>query len=292
MKVISSVAELQHELGSFDKEQVALVPTIGCLHEGHVSLIEKATRLADIVVVSIYVNPTQFAQGEDLAIYPRPLDKDLAICEEQGVDFVFHPDNLYPEDGAQVSLSVGALSQRLCGETRKGHFDGVASVVNMLFNIVNPHIAIFGEKDFQQLTIIQRMVSDLYMSVEVIGAGTVREVDGLAKSSRNTYLSEQERKQAAEISAALKLMQYAAANGISLEKALDKAHQHLQRFDIKPEYLEVCFADSLLPADSFATNKPLRALIAANIGATRLIDNMPLCPASSHQISEDNPLCA
>jgi pantoate--beta-alanine ligase len=208
------------------------------------------------------------------------------------VDFVFHPDNLYPDDGAQVSLSVGELSQRLCGKTRQGHFAGVATVVNILFNIVKPHIAIFGEKDFQQLTIIQRMVSDLYMSVEVIAAETVREADGLAKSSRNTYLSEQERKQAAEISTALKLMQDAAAHGESLKQALDKAHQHLQAFDITPEYLEVCFADSLLPAASFATDKPLRAFIAAHIGTTRLIDNMPLCPASSQQISKDNPLCA
>ncbi len=192
MKVISDIAQLQHHLASFDKEQIALVPTMGCLHEGHISLIQKAKRLADIVVVSIYVNPLQFGANEDLDNYPKPLEQDLSACEAEGVDFVFTPEQLYPEGSIQVGLHVNDLSQNLCGVSRPSHFDGVVTVVNILFNIVRPHLAIFGEKDFQQLTIIQRMVSDLYMGIEVIGAETVRETDGLAKSSRNRYLNDDE----------------------------------------------------------------------------------------------------
>ncbi len=293
MKVISSITELQHELASFDKEQVALVPTMGCLHEGHISLIQKAKRLADIVVVSIYVNPLQFGVNEDLDSYPRTLETDIAMCEREGVNFIFHPQNLYPEDGIQVGLHVGGLSQGLCGASRQGHFDGVVTVVNILFNIIQPQLAIFGEKDFQQLAIIRRMVADLHMPVEVIGAETVREEDGLAKSSRNTYLNAEQRKQAAEISTALTLMQQAATEGLSLEDTLDIALAHLKQFDIQPEYLEICYTDSLLPAQSLDTDKPLRALIAAKVGSTRLIDNMPLCPTTAaNPDPEDNPLCA
>ncbi len=293
MKVISSITELQHELASFDKEQVALVPTMGCLHEGHISLIQKAKRLADIVVVSIYVNPLQFGANEDLDSYPRTLEADIAVCENEGVDFIFHPQNLYPEHGTQVGLHVDSLSQRLCGASRQGHFDGVVTVVNILFNIVQPQLAIFGEKDFQQLTIIQRMASDLHMPVEVIGAETVREEDGLAKSSRNTYLNAEQRTKAAEISTALSLMQQAVAESLSLEEVLETGLAHLKKFDIQPEYLEICYADSLQPTQSLDTDKPLRALIATKVGSTRLIDNMPLCPTTAaNPDPEDNPLCA
>ncbi len=293
MKVISSIAELRHELASFDKEQVALVPTMGCLHEGHISLIQKARRLADIVVVSIYVNPMQFGQHEDFDRYPRTLEADIAICEQEGVDFIFQPQNLYPEDGLQVSLCVGSLAQRLCGISRKGHFDGVATVVNMLFHIVQPQLAIFGEKDFQQLAMIRRMVTDLHIPVEIIGSETVREKDGLAKSSRNTYLNAEQRKQAAEISTALTLMQQAAAQGLSLEHTLETGLTHLQANHIQPEYLEICYADSLLPVQSLDTNRPLRALVAATIGNTRLIDNMPICPDTpANPNTEEHPLCA
>ena len=293
MKVISSIAELRHELASFDKEQIALVPTMGCLHEGHISLIQKARRLADIVVVSIYVNPMQFGANEDFDRYPRTLEADIAICEQEGVDFIFQPQNLYPEDGLQVSLCVGSLAQRLCGISRKGHFDGVATVVNILFHIVQPQLAIFGEKDFQQLAIIRRMVADLHMPVEIIGAETVREEDGLAKSSRNTYLNLEQRRQATEISTALSLMQQAATEGLSLEHTLEIGLTHLKAFDIQPEYLEICYADSLLPVQSLDTNRPLRALVAATIGNTRLIDNMPICPDTpANPNTEERPLCA
>jgi len=276
MKVVSSIAELQHLLGSFDKEQIALVPTMGCLHEGHVSLIEKAKRLADVVVVSIYVNPLQFSKGEDLDVYPRPFEQDINTCKDAGADIVFHPDNLYPEQGIQVGLHVNALSHRLCGASRPGHFDGVVTVVNILFNIIRPHLAIFGEKDFQQLSIIRRMVSDLHMSVEVIGAPTIRELDGLAKSSRNKYLSDDEKLQAAEISTMLHLMQAQAKSGGTLQCILETGHQHLEKFDIQVEYLEICDEASLEPLLTISPNQAARILIAARVGATRLIDNMPL----------------
>ena len=293
MKVIHSVSELQHLLGSFDKEQIALVPTMGCLHEGHVSLIEKAKRLADIVVVSIYINPLQFGENEDLEEYPRPLAQDLKICKEQGVDFVFNPNNLYPEGGIQVGLHVNELSNRLCGSSRQGHFDGVVTVVNILFNIVQPQLAIFGEKDFQQLTIIQRMVSDLHMPVEVVGAETVRETNGLAKSSRNTYLNSNERKQAAEISTALKRMQQQAMKGDNLEGTIQTATKHLQQHGIIPEYLEICHTHTLLPVSTLKNNKPMRAFIAVTIGKTRLIDNMPICIAQkgSEITVEEDTIC-
>jgi len=276
MKVVHSIHELQHLLGSFDKEQIALVPTMGCLHEGHVSLIEKAKRLADVVVVSIYVNPLQFAQGEDLDVYPRPYQQDINTCNAAGVDIVFHPDNLYPERGIQVGLHVNELSKRLCGASRLGHFDGVVTVVNILFNIVRPHLAVFGEKDFQQLTILRRMVSDLHMCVEVVGSSTVRENNGLAKSSRNQYLSATEKLQAAQISTALGFMQAQALNGETLEKIFQTGREHLAKFQIEVEYLEICDESTLEPLPNVKTDQSGRILIAAHIGSTRLIDNMPL----------------
>jgi len=276
MKVVKSIAELQHILGSFDKEQIALVPTMGCLHEGHVSLIEKAKRLADVVVVSIYVNPLQFSKGEDLDVYPRPFEQDINACKTAGVDIVFHPDNLYPDQGIQVGLHVNTLSHRLCGASRPGHFDGVVTVVNILFNIVRPHLAVFGEKDFQQLSIIRRMVSDLHMSVEVIGAPTIRELDGLAQSSRNKYLSDDEKLQAAEISTALGLMQLKAIDGLTVKDILEAGQQHLEKFDIQIEYLEICNETFLEPLLTIHPTQAARILVAARIGKTRLIDNMPL----------------
>ncbi|MDQ6989121.1 MAG: pantoate--beta-alanine ligase, partial [Mariprofundaceae bacterium] len=213
MKVIESSADIRHVLGAYHKENIAFVPTMGCLHEGHLSLIRQAKRLADIVVVSIYVNPLQFGQGEDLEHYPQPFDQDAKLCAAAGVDILFHPHDLYPEQGLQVALHVCDLQHRLCGASRKGHFDGVVTVVNILFNLIQPQIAIFGEKDFQQLSIIRRMVADLHMPIEIIEGETVREADGLAKSSRNRYLNEAEREQAAELSTALNLMVQAAKQG-------------------------------------------------------------------------------
>ncbi len=276
MKIITSAAELQHLLGSYKQDQIALVPTMGCLHEGHLSLIRKAKQMADIVVVSIYVNPLQFAAHEDLNSYPRPFADDAELCEAEGVDIIFHPENLYPEAGIQVGLHVNSLSNTLCGASRPGHFDGVVTVVNILFNIVQPNIAIFGEKDFQQLTIISHMVSDLFMPVQIVAAETVRESDGLAKSSRNRYLSTQQRQLAAQIPACLHLMQQAAATAASVEALLQLGLNHLQQHGISVDYLGVYREQSLLPATTLHCKEPLRIFIAAPIGPARLIDNMPL----------------
>lgn len=289
MKTITLASELQHQLASFDKERIALVPTMGCLHEGHISLIRKAKRLADIVVVSIYVNPLQFGANEDFEQYPKPFEHDAQICEQEGVDFLFHPQDLYPENGIQVGLTVGSLSQQLCGQSRTGHFDGVATVVNILFNIVQPHIAIFGEKDFQQLSILRRMVADLHITVEVVGSETVREEDGLARSSRNRYLSARERQQAAALAAALRLMQDAVLQkGLGMQQTLTIGLEHLQQHNIKLDYLEICNEQTLTPVPSFETKQPLRIFIAAYIGSARLIDNVPLY---DHHTNKDK-ICA
>jgi len=287
MKVLSDITALQMALALHSHERIALVPTMGCLHEGHASLMKKAKRLADIVVVSIYVNPLQFGANEDLSRYPKPFENDLAVCEAEGVDYIFHPQNLYPEHGLQVSLKVGELSQVLCGASRPGHFDGVVTVVNILFNIVRPHIAVFGAKDFQQLTIIRRLVSDLYLPVEIIECKTIRENSGLAKSSRNQYLSDVERDQASAISQALLMMQQAALNGSDLEAILSVGNNHLSAHQIKPEYLEVRNTITLQPIQTLAETHQAQIFIAAPVGSARLIDNMPLLPNKA----EEETLC-
>jgi len=286
MNVCEQASELQHHLGNFRSEQIALVPTMGCLHEGHIALIRQAKRLADVVVVSIYVNPLQFGKNEDFSAYPQTWQQDLAICEAEGVDFVFHPDSLYhdnlcPASGLQVGLHVNSLSQHLCGLSRPGHFDGVVTVVNILFNIVQPNIAVFGEKDFQQLSIIQRMTTDLYMPIQIIAGETVREADGLAKSSRNVYLNEQQRIQAAQIPATLHFMQQTAKETDDYEQTMLAGQQHLQKHAISPEYLQICHKQSLEPVNTLENKEYLRIFIAAPIGSARLIDNMPLIAPSS-----------
>lgn len=276
MKIIRSIAELQLELGNYTLEQIGLVPTMGCLHEGHLSLIRKAKLLSDIVVVSIYVNPLQFAAHEDLDSYPKPFADDAELCLQEGVDIIFHPTNLYPEQGIAVGLHVQQLNQQLCGASRLGHFDGVATVVCILLNIIRPSLAIFGEKDFQQLSIIRRMVSDLYMPIEIITGETIRETDGLAKSSRNRYLNALARKKASHLFGCLTLVREKVTQGLSIPDALSAGLFYLQQQDIQPEYLSICSEHTLQPANQFIGVTPLRIFIAANIGSARLIDNIPL----------------
>ncbi|HXH63917.1 MAG TPA: pantoate--beta-alanine ligase [Mariprofundaceae bacterium] len=275
MKTIETVSGLRRELQARrNGNRVALVPTMGCLHEGHMSLIRLARELADVVVVSIYVNPLQFGPSEDFSAYPRPFADDERACLEAGVDLLFHPQNLYPEGGPQVSLHVAGLDDVLCGATRPGHFDGVATVVAILFNIVQPDVAVFGEKDWQQLAIIRRMASDLAMPVAVIGATIVREPDGLAMSSRNRYLGEEERQQAAGLFRALQAMHTAAQAGEeSLELLLDIGRDSLKEDGIEPEYLEIRDAETLQEPKP---GRAARAFVAARIGTARLIDNMAL----------------
>jgi len=276
MNVIETTAELRRILAPVRSQQhIAFVPTMGCLHEGHLSLMRKARRLADIVIVSIYVNPMQFGPNEDFDAYPRTFEADAALCEKEGVDIIFPPHNLSPADGLRISLKVDELDNCLCGAARPGHFDGVVTVVNMLFNIVQPDIAIFGEKDWQQLSIIRCMGDDLQMNIEIIGEPTYREADGLAMSSRNRYLSPDERNLAPRLHEVLQYMRDAFEQGESSAAALIRqGRAKLADAAIEPEYLEIRDANSLQSVTTIET--PCRILIAAKIGSARLIDNIPL----------------
>jgi len=273
MKVIEDVSWLRHELAAVRGERVAFVPTMGCLHDGHLSLIRKAKKLADVVVVSIYVNPLQFGPNEDLARYPRPFAEDAHRCQAEGVDFLFHPTKLYDNDGPAVTLHVAAgLADCLCGTHRPGHFDGVATVVNLLFNIVQPDVALFGEKDWQQLTIIRRMVHDGCLPVEVVAAPIVRESDGLAMSSRNRYLTPTQRQQATALNQILRQMQAQLQQGEQHSNVLIKAGKHmLQQQGLDAEYLEIRDENTLQPITTIK-QQPARAFIAVRVGDTRLID--------------------
>jgi pantoate--beta-alanine ligase len=257
-------------------ERIAFVPTMGALHVGHVSLLSAARKLADRVVLSIFVNPTQFGPKEDLARYPRDLDGDLAKAAGAGTDAAFVPEakDMYPPD-AQTFVDVREVSQGLCGERRPGHFTGVATVVCKFFNIVRPHLAIFGEKDFQQLAVIRRMVADLNLPVEILGEPTMRESDGLAMSSRNAYLSPSERARALAISQGLSAARGCFAAGERDPMALvGVAMAALKdRVDLV-DYVEIRDASSLRPVERL--ERPAVILAAAYVGATRLIDNMRL----------------
>jgi len=272
MKVIEDTSWLRHELAAVRGERVAFVPTMGCLHDGHLSLIRKAKKLADVVVVSIYVNPLQFGPNEDLMRYPRPFAEDARHCQAEGVDLLFHPTRLYDDAGAAVTLHIAGLADCLCGVHRPGHFDGVATVVNLLFNIVQPDVALFGEKDWQQLTIIRRMVHDSYLPVDVVAAPIVRESDGLAMSSRNRYLTPTQRQQAAALNQALRHMQAQLQQGEQHSHVLIQAGHHmLQQQGLNAEYLEIR-DENTLQAITTIKQQPARAFIAVRVGDTRLID--------------------
>ena len=293
MRIARTSAEIRSQLASLraSGKTVAFVPTMGCLHAGHLSLIEQARQEADIVVVSIYVNPLQFGPNEDLDAYPRTFEADRAACAAAGVDAIFYPSTLYPAGGSEVTLRVGGLADCLCGASRPGHFDGVATVVNILFNIVQPDVAIFGEKDWQQLAIIRRMAADLHMTPKIVGVATMREPDGLAMSSRNRYLCATDRSRALALSAALTSMQQAAVQGYNeVEFLLKKGREILAEAGIEPEYLEVRDSVSLTPLahlDDRPEAPPARAFVAARVGAARLIDNMPLDSGEITTTTED-----
>jgi pantoate--beta-alanine ligase len=257
-------------------ERIALVPTMGALHRGHLSLLAEARRRAQRVVLSIFVNPMQFGPQEDLAKYPRDLPGDLAKAASVGCDLAFVPDpaGMYSPD-FQTAIEVREVSQGLCGARRPGHFVGVATVVCKLLNIVRPHVALFGEKDFQQLAVIRRMGVDLNLPVEIVGLPTVRELDGLALSSRNSYLSASDRQRAGALYAGLSAAKALADKGerrasVLLDVAMAEIAGRVDRVD----YLEVRAADDLKPLDS--TDRPAVMLVAALVGGTRLIDNLRL----------------
>jgi pantoate--beta-alanine ligase len=251
---------------------IGFVPTMGALHAGHKSLIERARRENDVVVVSIYVNPTQFGPGEDFEKYPHMLDADKQLCGEAGADYIFAPENLY-QKGARTWVEVGELEDVLCGLSRPGHFRGVATVVTKLLNIVQPDRAYFGRKDAQQLVIIQRMVADLDIPCQIVPCDIVREADGLAMSSRNRYLSASERKQALALSRALTYCRNEVGRGERDAIILmgEMAEILSQQPDLEIDYVAIVDAHTL--EDIKKMEGDVLVALAAKVGATRLIDN-------------------
>ena len=276
MQIVNTVEEVRRQVKAWRKEgqSVGLVPTMGYLHEGHKSLIDAAVRDNDRVVVSVFVNPTQFAPNEDLESYPRDLERDAALCEAAGASLIFHPEpsEMYHE-GYSTFVDMRTLTQVLCGKTRPIHFSGVCTVVSKLFHIVTPDRAYFGQKDAQQLAVIRHMVEDLNFDIEIVGCPIIREEDGLAKSSRNTYLNEEERKQAVILSQALKegqeLIRQGERNAETVKKAIREKIETMPLANI--DYVEIV---------NFKTFENITELqgefltaVAVYIGKTRLIDN-------------------
>ncbi|MCC5880260.1 MAG: pantoate--beta-alanine ligase [Idiomarina sp.] len=259
-------------------ETVAFVPTMGNLHSGHLKLVRHASALADHVIVSIYVNPMQFGANEDLDAYPRTLDADMQALVALNVSAVFTPGtpDMYPRGiEAQTAIEVPAISDVLCGASRPGHFRGVATIVNKLFNMVQPDIAVFGKKDYQQLQVIRRMVEDLSMPVDIQGVETEREESGLAKSSRNGYLSDQQKRQAAVIYAQLVTAgQRVLSNAQDFPKIEQQANQEIAQAGLTPEYFSIRRCRDLSTAQPGDAANELVIVAAAKLGTTRLIDNL------------------
>ncbi len=276
MKIVKTISEVRNSVKEWKKQglSIGLVPTMGYLHEGHKSLIERAHKENDVVVVSDFVNPVQFGPNEDLATYPRDLERDAKLCEEAGAALLFNPepDEMYFED-FHTYVNMESLSDELCGKTRPTHFRGVCTVVSKLFNIVTPDRAYFGQKDAQQLAIIRRMVRDLNFDIEIVSCPIIREKDGLAKSSRNTYLNEEERKAALILSKAVKLGMELAENG---EKSADKIVSEMKKLiETEPlakiDYVKAVDANSIEIISEM--KPPVLVAMAVYIGKTRLIDN-------------------
>ncbi len=278
MQDAQALADRERALG----RRIGLVPTMGALHDGHMALVHEARRRTDSVWVSIFVNPTQFGANEDLSRYPRPLDADLARCREAGVDVVFlpSPEEMYPT-GAQTWVLVTELTQPLCGRDRPGHFRGVTTIVTKLFLAAKPHVAVFGEKDFQQLAVLRRMTRDLGFDVEIVGAPIVREADGVALSSRNAYLDGPTRREARALHRALDAAERAVATGERRHEAI----LHLATLELEKapsadvDYVELRCAESLEPAPPRLDGATLLALAVrfpTPTGGVRLIDNRVL----------------
>jgi pantoate--beta-alanine ligase len=263
-------------------ESIALVPTMGALHEGHLSLIALAKAKADRVVVSIFVNPIQFGPREDFSIYPRDEAGDLKKLGNAGVDLVFAPETpaMYPQ-GFKTLIKIGDLTEGLCGAARPNHFDGVATVVAKLLMQCGPDIAIFGEKDYQQLLVVKQLVRDLNIPVEIIGAPIVREADGLALSSRNVYLSPEHRKIAPLLHQTISGVAADLAQGRGCDDAVVAARFKLDAAGFRVDYVAVRDPDTLRPLSGPV--KRARVLAAANLGKTRLIDNVPMPPAATNR---------
>ena len=276
MEIVKTIAEVRTQVKAWKKEglSVGLVPTMGFLHEGHKSLIERAVKENDRVVVSDFVNPTQFGPTEDLGSYPRDLERDAKLCKEAGAALLFNPevDEMYFEDRSTF-VNMDGLTKELCGKSRPIHFQGVCTVVSKLFNIVTPDKAYFGQKDAQQLAVIKRMVRDLNFDIEIVGCPIIREEDGLAKSSRNTYLSEEERRAAVVLSQALKIGKEMVEQGETDVKKVKNAI--CEKINTEPlakiDYVEIVDFDSIEPVETIESS--ILTAIAVYIGKTRLIDN-------------------
>ncbi len=272
--VISSVIKLAEQIKIFQnlKKTIAFVPTMGGLHQGHLSLVDIAKKKADIVVVSIFVNPTQFGKNEDFDKYPNTLANDKYLLEERGVNVIFTPsiNEIYPK-GYQTNVEVSEIANLLCGASRPGHFQGVVQVVKRLFEIVKPNVAVFGEKDYQQLMIIKDMVERYQMDIAIISAPIVREADGLAMSTRNQYLSKQERQIAPRVYQTLQQMKKSIQLSESITTVATQAKHNLRQ-DFKLDYLEILDANTLKQITDNTTN--IAVLCAVFLGSTRLIDNI------------------
>jgi len=283
MEVIESISEMKNLAKKWKRQglSIGFVPTMGYLHEGHLALVRRIKELSDRVVVSIFVNPIQFAPGEDYQRYPRDLERDKAFLEKEGVDVLFSPkaQEMYPP-GFQTYVEVKELSSGLCGRYRSGHFIGVATVVLKLFNILQPDIAVFGEKDYQQLKVIQRMVQDLNLDVKIIPHPTVREEDGLAMSSRNTYLSPEERKSAIALYKALNLAEELINQGERRVATLkEKLKEFIESFPYtKVQYIEFVHPETLKEVER--VDEPTLLALAVFVGKARLIDNKIIVPKS------------
>ncbi len=281
MIIVRTIADMQRRSDDWraSGKTIGLAPTMGYLHEGHLSLMREARSDCDVVVVSNFVNPAQFGPGEDLDTYPRDFEGDEAKCRTEGVDAVFYPpaEEMYPE-GYSTYVEVGGLSEILCGVSRPDHFRGVATICAKLFNCAKPHRAYFGEKDYQQLVIIKKMVADLNMDLEVVGLPTVRESDGLAMSSRNEYLSPEERKRAVALFGSLVAAKKSIEQGERDPRRIEEIVREKLK-DAEPcevDYVEIRDADTLGGIGSI--DRPAVVAMAVKIGAARLIDNMVLSP--------------
>lgn len=274
MKVIKKIDELKEVLKDFKSEgkSIGLVPTMGFLHKGHASLIKKAVEENDIVVVSDFVNPIQFGPNEDLEAYPRDINADSKLCEDLGADFIFNPEPSEMYHDKKAFVDIEGLSDNLCGARRAGHFRGVCTVCTKLFNIVGPDKAYFGQKDAQQLSIIKKLVFDLNIPVEIVACPIVREDDGLAMSSRNTYLSTDERKAALCLSKSIFEGEKMAKEGASVKEVLEKMKEIISSEKLaKIDYIQAVDLETIKDVDNF--NKDTLVAIAVYIGKTRLIDN-------------------
>ncbi|MGI0118898.1 pantoate--beta-alanine ligase [Zooshikella sp. RANM57] len=277
MKTVHSIQAIRDfvQAAKTEGKRIAFVPTMGNLHAGHLSLVHKAQEQADVVIVSIYVNPLQFGASEDLESYPRTLAEDQAQLKNEKVDLLFAPstEEIYPEGmDHHTTVAVDSLSNMHCGKSRPGHFTGVATIVCKLLNIVQPDIAVFGIKDFQQLAVIRKMVDDLYIPIKIVGANIARDEHGLALSSRNGYLTQEELTIAPKLYATLCDVKEAIKTGIPFDIILKDATANLARAGFKPDYIDICNQHSLLPASS--KDKQLVVLAAAYLGKARLIDNI------------------